>query len=221
MDSEGNVFVTGDTQSTNFPVTANALQAQNRGGGEAFVVLLSADFSRLLYSTYLGGPANDNGRSGFLGSDGSLYVTGSSDGPGWPAQECVPEHVCRRARRLRRRRQHPGQALAGRHHHPRSGQDLPDDHRLGGGRLCPGTHRSGLSQFQGHPVRPGGQRSRHQSRPAGDSQRHREQPATTGPTYQTGADRLPDLAQPAVRDGQRQRGPAHHQLVRVPVLANG
>lgn len=30
------------------------------------------------------GLANDNGRSGFLGSDGSLYVTGSSDGPGWP-----------------------------------------------------------------------------------------------------------------------------------------
>ncbi len=84
VDSEGNVFVTGDTQSTDFPVTTNAFQAQNRGGGEAFVVLLSADFSQLLYSTYLGGPANDNGRSGFLGRDGSLYVTGSSDGGGWP-----------------------------------------------------------------------------------------------------------------------------------------
>jgi len=84
VDSQGNVFVTGDTQSTNFPVTPNALQMQNHGGGEAFVVLLSADFSQLLYSTYLGGPSNDNGRSGFLGTDGSLYLTGSSDGPGWP-----------------------------------------------------------------------------------------------------------------------------------------
>jgi hypothetical protein len=85
------VFVTGDTQSTNFPVTANALQAQNHGSGEAFVTLLSADFSRLLYSTYLGGPANDNGRSGFLGSDGSLYVTGSSDGPGWPTKNAYQD----------------------------------------------------------------------------------------------------------------------------------
>lgn len=84
VDAEGNVFVTGDTQSTNFPVTADAFQSQNHGGGEAFVVLLSADFGRLIYSTYLGGPSNDNGRSGFLGNDGSLYVTGSSDGPGWP-----------------------------------------------------------------------------------------------------------------------------------------
>jgi len=84
VDAEGNVFVTGDTQSTDFPVTAEAFQAQNYGGGEAFVILLSANFHELLYSTYLGGPANDNGRSGFLGSDGSLYVTGSSDGSGWP-----------------------------------------------------------------------------------------------------------------------------------------
>jgi hypothetical protein len=86
VDAAGNVFVTGDTQSTNFPVTANAFQAQNRGGDEAFVVLLPADFSRLLYSTYVGGSANDNGRSGFLGSDGNLYVIGASDGPGWPAK---------------------------------------------------------------------------------------------------------------------------------------
>ena len=86
VDPQGNVFVTGDTQSTNFPVTANALQSQNRGGGDAFVALLSADFSRLLYSTYLGGPANDNGRAGFLGRDGRLYVTGSSDGSGWPVR---------------------------------------------------------------------------------------------------------------------------------------
>ncbi len=84
VDSGGNVFVTGDTQSTDFPVTAKAFQAQNHGGGESFLTLLSADFSQLLYSTYLGGPSNDNGRSGFLGSDGSLYVTGSSDGGGWP-----------------------------------------------------------------------------------------------------------------------------------------
>ena len=86
VDPHGNVFFVGDTQSTDFPVTAQALQAQNHSGGDAFVVLLSADFSRLLYSTYLGGPSNDNGRSGFLGGDGSLYVTGSSDGPGWPAK---------------------------------------------------------------------------------------------------------------------------------------
>ena len=37
----------------------------------------------LTFSTYFGGSANDNGRSGCLGTDGSLYITGSSDGAGW------------------------------------------------------------------------------------------------------------------------------------------
>ncbi len=84
VDAQGNVFVTGETKSLDFPLTADAYQAKNHGGSEAVLAVLSADFSRLLYATYLGGPANDNGRSGFLASDGSLYVTGASDGPGWP-----------------------------------------------------------------------------------------------------------------------------------------
>ena len=50
------------------------------------LVTLSSDLKQLLYATYLGGGANDNGRSGCLGSDGSLYITGASNGPGWPAK---------------------------------------------------------------------------------------------------------------------------------------
>jgi hypothetical protein len=86
VDAQGNVFITGETQSTDFPVTADAWQKQNGGGSDAALVVLSADFAQLLYATYLGGGVNDNGRSGFLGSDGSLYVTGASDGPGWPVR---------------------------------------------------------------------------------------------------------------------------------------
>lgn len=85
VDAEGNVLITGQTQSGDFPVTPDALQAVSQGGAEAVVVVLSADLNRLLYATYLGGDANDNGRSGFLATDG-LYVTGASDGPGWPAR---------------------------------------------------------------------------------------------------------------------------------------
>lgn len=85
-DAAGNVLVTGETKSTDFPVTADAYQATSGGGSDAAIILLSADLGKLLHATYLGGPANDNGRSGFLGSDGSFYVVGASDGPGWPAK---------------------------------------------------------------------------------------------------------------------------------------
>jgi hypothetical protein len=49
--------------------------------------LSAAESYDLSFSTYIGGTANDNGRSGFLGRDGSLYVTGSSDGGGWPLKK--------------------------------------------------------------------------------------------------------------------------------------
>ncbi len=90
VDGSGNVFVTGETKSTDFPITPDAYQSSNRGGSEAVLVRLSADFSKLLYSTYMGGGANDNGRSGYLGADGSLYLTGATDGSGWPVKNALP-----------------------------------------------------------------------------------------------------------------------------------
>ena len=55
VDSSGNAYVTGYTDSTNFP-TANAFQAAFGGGsGDAFVTKLNAAGSALVYSTYLGG----------------------------------------------------------------------------------------------------------------------------------------------------------------------
>jgi len=86
-DVEGRVFITGETQSNDFPVTADAWQARQEGGTDAALVILSPRLDRVLYATYLGGSANDNGRSGFLGLDGSLYVTGASDGSGFPVQD--------------------------------------------------------------------------------------------------------------------------------------
>ncbi len=86
VDKAGNVFFAGDTSSPDFPTTRGAFQTAFGGDHDAVVVVLSADFRRLLYSTYLGGPAFDTGRSGCLGPDGSLHVTGAANGPGWPAQ---------------------------------------------------------------------------------------------------------------------------------------
>ncbi len=77
VDASGNVFITGETGSTDFPVTSGtAYQSQNGGSHDAVVVMLSADFSQLLYSTYMGGGSYDMGRSGFLDHNGNLYITG-------------------------------------------------------------------------------------------------------------------------------------------------
>ena len=75
VDSAGNVYVTGDTRSTDFN-TRNPLQAANRGGLDAFVTKLNANGSDLAYSTYLGGAGEDLGLSVALDTAGNAYITG-------------------------------------------------------------------------------------------------------------------------------------------------
>lgn len=86
VDPAGNLFISGQTASDKFPVTNGAYQRTFGGNNDAILVRLSADFTQLLYSTYIGGASYDNGRSGFMAQDGSLYVTGSVDGDGWPTR---------------------------------------------------------------------------------------------------------------------------------------
>jgi hypothetical protein len=54
VDSAGNAYVTGYTNSTNFP-TKSAFQGTKAGNYDAFVTKLSPTGSALVYSTYLGG----------------------------------------------------------------------------------------------------------------------------------------------------------------------
>jgi hypothetical protein len=77
VDSFGNAYVTGYTQSTDFP-TVNALQPTNHGGWDAFVARLNAAGSALVYSTYLGGSSEDVGNGIAVDSFGNAYVTGQT-----------------------------------------------------------------------------------------------------------------------------------------------
>ena len=83
VDSSGNAYVTGSTESTNFP-TANAFQAAKRGSGNAFLTKLNPAGSALVYSTYLGGTNFDAGRGIAVDSSGSAYVTGFTASPDFP-----------------------------------------------------------------------------------------------------------------------------------------
>src|SRR5215218_1072247 len=51
-DDMGNVYVTGGTESTDFPVTAGAAQPSYGGGGDAFVTKVDGN-GDIVYSTYL------------------------------------------------------------------------------------------------------------------------------------------------------------------------
>ena len=90
VDRAGNAYLTGSTQSPDFP-TRTAFQSaignsscSTTGPAEeqcadAFVTKLSADGQRLRYSTFLGGNAEDQGLGIAVDRSGAAHVTGSTD----------------------------------------------------------------------------------------------------------------------------------------------
>ena len=84
VDSAGAAYLSGQTQSTNFP-TQDAFQA-DQPGNDAAVAKLNPDSGAavtLAYSTYLGGGDSDQANNIALDGTGAAYVTGttSSDDP--------------------------------------------------------------------------------------------------------------------------------------------
>jgi hypothetical protein len=75
LDSSDNVYVTGNTNSVNFP-TANALQAAKVGDFDCYVTKINTAGSALVYSTYLGGEVFDMGHDIDVDSSGNAYVVG-------------------------------------------------------------------------------------------------------------------------------------------------
>jgi hypothetical protein len=84
VDSAGNAYIAGKTQSPDFP-TVRALQATMRGMSDAFIAKLSADGSQLLYSTYLGGRSDESGTGIAVDAAVAAYVTGVTRSPDFPA----------------------------------------------------------------------------------------------------------------------------------------
>ena len=84
VDSSGDAYVTGSTESSNFPVV-NAFQSTFGGGlSNAFVTKFNASGSVLVYSTYLGGTGQDHGVGIAVDSSGNAYVTGSTQSSDFP-----------------------------------------------------------------------------------------------------------------------------------------
>lgn len=87
VDREGGVFVVGRTRSEDFPVTGQAWQRFPRGLWDAFAVKLSADGSKLVYSSLLGGSADDVAHAVAVDRSGSAYVVGASSSADFPCTD--------------------------------------------------------------------------------------------------------------------------------------
>jgi hypothetical protein len=88
LDSLGNAYVTGLTNSNNFPTSANAFQTIYGGNGDAFVAKINASGS-LAYSTYLGGIGAERALAIAVDQAGSAYVTGSNVNGAFPQKDAM------------------------------------------------------------------------------------------------------------------------------------
>ncbi len=80
----GGVFLTGSSKSVDFPVTGAAYDIIHNGGADAFVLQLNSAGTALIYSSYLGGAGDDEGRGMVLNNAGNVYLVGSTESPDFP-----------------------------------------------------------------------------------------------------------------------------------------
>ncbi len=87
VDASGNAYVTGRTDSTNFPTAGTPFQSTSGGGIDAFVAKLNPSASgapSLVYSTYLGGSGEDRANGIVADASGNAYVTGRTASTNFP-----------------------------------------------------------------------------------------------------------------------------------------
>ena len=87
LDSAGNVYVTGSTQSPDFPGVGPGSADSTFVDQETFVAKLDANLSTILAATFLGGSSGlgyEEALALALDSAGNVYVAGRTDSPDFP-----------------------------------------------------------------------------------------------------------------------------------------
>jgi Beta-propeller repeat len=94
VDAGGDAYVTGWTESADFPTTHGAFQTTFGGWSDVFVTKLNPSGSALVYSTYLGGYGYDQGYGIAVDASGDAYVTGSAEPENFPTTTGAFQTTC-------------------------------------------------------------------------------------------------------------------------------
>lgn len=84
VDGSGCAYVTGFTESSDFPTYNGYSLTHNGGTRDCFVCKLSGDWTSLEYSTFLGGSSEDKGTAIIVDNLGNAYLTGQTESSDFP-----------------------------------------------------------------------------------------------------------------------------------------
>jgi hypothetical protein len=84
VDKNGNVYIAGQTDSSNFPTTPGAFDRIFNENSDVFVTKLNPTGSGLIYSTFIGGINNDEANRMAVDKSGNVYIIGRTESFNFP-----------------------------------------------------------------------------------------------------------------------------------------
>jgi hypothetical protein len=90
LDGDGNIWVSGYTYSTNFPMR-NAYDQTINGNCDGFISRLSSTGAALTFSTYLGGSRGDSVDGIAVGTNGEVILMGYTSSPNFPVKNAYDQ----------------------------------------------------------------------------------------------------------------------------------
>jgi uncharacterized repeat protein (TIGR01451 family) len=94
VDASGNAYITGQTDSTNFPLVNPFQPTYGGGASDAFVTVVNSTGTAFTSSSYLGGNGQDFGYRTALDAAGDIYVTGGTLSTNFPVKAGVFQTIC-------------------------------------------------------------------------------------------------------------------------------
>lgn len=84
VDEDGNIYLTGDTYSEDFPTTEGAFDTSFNGIRDIYVAKFDPRGTTLLFSTFVGGADNDIPEGLTVDGEGNVFVAGRSESADFP-----------------------------------------------------------------------------------------------------------------------------------------
>lgn len=84
INAKGNVYIVGETSSSNFPIEAGAYQNKKKALNDIFAAKFNTNGTNLDWSTYLGGNNEDKGYGISVDQEGKAYITGTTNSEDFP-----------------------------------------------------------------------------------------------------------------------------------------
>ncbi|MFC2168644.1 ankyrin repeat domain-containing protein [Acidobacteriota bacterium] len=84
IDDEGNIYVTGNTRSSDFPTTEEVYNRNRKGESDVFIAKFDNGLKTLLASTLIGGESGENAYTILFDQRGYIYVAGYTTSKDFP-----------------------------------------------------------------------------------------------------------------------------------------